>query len=696
MNQIDHKNNRENTVAQLALKALPVFLAFFASGNASAQADNAGKELEPVVVRAVQDPPLDGSAPSAIGAVAEIDFEQRLGASVQRIDEALIEDGYGAWDSSNSLGMATGLNVRGFTINNQGVSSLQVGRNFLNGHADLVWRFARDAATVSRIELISGNDATLVGSGSPGATLQYLSKTPKGQEFSTINTSLGSHGTKRVVGDFERHFGPIQSRVVVALQRDAKSVEGVEDERNVALLSNKLPWRGGSLRYDFEFHNLRQPFSFGSIYANGRFWLDQSYVDSRASANRNYRRHALYLEQMLDSETKLTAHWQQGKSHRDELLLGPFSVLSADVLRGYYRLIDEDNVQNDIGLRIDGKLIAFNTTHQWAAVLQRMSLNRSFSGPQSIDGFRLDIENPVFPADLSHLVLSPRYAFEHYSERGIGFADTIRSDGAPGWELRVGARRSQFDLDSSTTLNTPLKRSVEAGHTSTSVAVSKQLNKENRIWLSRTGSFLPNRGKFSSGEFLPPSESHQTELGWAMATAGAQVSLALFGLTQSNLPARDPADSDALILVGGNRSEGAEVRLKATALGVTWQANVTSLHARLQNPTSANQGRYLAGVADMYGSIKASKSLRLANAAFEVWARVQGASSLPGDNIASFRAPGYGVLDIGLQSKLRGPMQWGAQVGNLHNRSYVRAMTGADNVWQGPKRNISVWMEWSM
>jgi hypothetical protein len=53
-------------------------------------------------------------------------------------------------------------------------------------------------------------------------------------------------------------------------------------------------------------------------------------------------------------------------------------------------------------------------------------------------------------------------------------------------------------------------------------------------------------------------------------------------------------------------------------------------------------------------------------------------------------------LDIGLQSKLAGHMQWGVQVGNLLNRSYVRAMTGADNVWQGPKRNIRLWTEWSM
>lgn len=663
---------------------------------ATAQAMSADKELGPVLIKAFQNPPVDDSAPSAIGAAAHINLDLRPGAAAQRVDELLIEEGYAAWDASNSLGISTGLNVRGFTINNQGVSTLQVGRNFLNGHADLVWRFARDASTVSRIELISGNDATLQGSGNPGATLQYVSKTPEGQEFAKISSSLGSNGLKRVVGDVERHFGPIQSRLTVAMQRDAKTVEGAKDERDVLLLSNKLPWSTGSLRYDYEYTSLRLPYLFGTAYTDGRFLLDQSYLDPRASASRTYRRHALYLEQAINEETKLTAYWQQGKSHRDELLLGFYDVLSANKLNGYYRLINEDNQQNDVGLRVDGKFALANTTHQWAGVLQRMSLGRSFAGPQNIAGFTLDIDNPVFPRDLRNLALSSRYAFEHYSERGLGFADTVRSDAAPGWELRVGARRSQFDLDSTTTLNAPLKRGVESGYTSTAVAVSKQLNEQQRVWLSRTGSFLPNRGKFSNGDFLPSSESHQTELGWALTNADSQVSVALFSLKQSNLPSKDPADPDALILIGGNKSEGAEVRFKTTALGMTWQTNVTALHARLQNPTSVAQGTYLTGVADMYGSMKVSKKLPMANLPIEVWARVQAASSLPGDDKASFRAPGYGLLDIGLQSKLTGSLQWGVQVSNVTNRSYVRAMTSADNVWQGPKRNVSVWLDWTI
>jgi hypothetical protein len=35
-------------------------------------------------------------------------------------------------------------------------------------------------------------------------------------------------------------------------------------------------------------------------------------------------------------------------------------------------------------------------------------------------------------------------------------------------------------------------------------------------------------------------------------------------------------------------------------------------------------------------------------------------------------------------------------VQNLADRRYVRALTGADNVWQGPRRSVQVWVESSL
>ena len=666
-------------------------------------ADSAAS-LPSITVRSSAAQAVEGAAPSGIRPQAVIDFESMPGAANLRVDQLLVQLGLAAWDAGNSLGLSSGLNVRGFASSSQGSSSLQVGRNFLNGHADLVWRFARDPATVSRLEFISGNDATLLGSGNPAASLQYVSKAPEGAEFFKTSGALSNNGLKRLVGDTERHWGPVQTRLVLALQRDAKTVEGASDGRDVLLLSNKLPWATGSVRYDFEYDRYTLPFPFGTAYlasatGGGRFLLDQSFVDPRASAVRTYQRHAFYLNQAVGTNTKLSAHWQRASSHRDELLLGFYDPITTGVnankLRGYYRTIDEDNQQSDGGVRLDGKFELGPVSHQWAAVGQQLALARRFAGPQNIGGFTLDPNNPVFPANLSLLPLSQRFAFEHYRERGLGLANTLRSYGLPGWELRLGARRTQFAIDGSTALGTPEKRTAQASHTSTSVGLAKQINPEQRVWASRTGAFLPNRGKFANGSYLPPSQSHQIEMGWALTTAASQVSVAAFRLNQSNLPAKDPNDPDALILIGNNQSQGLELRAKTNALGFDWQATATVLSARVKNPTSSAQGPYLTGTPDFYGSLRADKSFALASQPLQGWVRLQGAGSRPGDDKASFRAPGYGVVSVGVQTKGAGPFNWGAQIDNIANRSYVRALTGADNVWQGPKRGVSVWLDWT-
>ncbi len=212
-----------------------------------------------------------------------------------------------------------------------------------------------------------------------------------------------------------------------------------------------------------------------------------------------------------------------------------------------------------------------------------------------------------------------------------------------------------------------------------------------RLWLSRSDSFLPNRGRFTGGAFLPPSVSSQWELGWQYQRDKQNFSLALFDLHQSNLPAKDPTDPDALVLIGSNRSKGWEAKADVATGPVRWQAALTRLHARVQDRTSPTQGGFLTGTPDGYGSLRASLPVATS---LHTWARLQAATSRPGDDKASFRAPGYGVLSAGLESTpSQQGLRWGASVHNLADRRYVRALTGADNVWQGPRRSVQVWVE---
>ena len=628
------------------------------------------------------------AAPSAMGPISTIDLK-RAPPDFRQMDQALVDTGFAFMNASNSLGLASGISVRGFSVTNQGSASLQVGRNFLNDHADFVWRFSRDPVTLSQVQLISGSDATLLGAGSPAASILYTSKVPEGVESRRLGLTLGSNGLKRLTGDAEWHWGPVQTRAVFAIQRDDKGVEGVADERNVLLVSNKVAFGKGAARLDLEYHQSTLPFPFGTAYACGKFWYDQPYVDARAQANRQYSRHALYLEHPIGESAQASAYWQQGKSSRDEQLVGFFDPLNATQLRGYFRTIDEKNHQSEVGIKLAGKLRSGAVTHNWAATAQYLGLSRDFAGPQSIGGFTLDLTNPVFPADLSALTLAPRYAFERYVERGLALADTARWD---GWEGRIGIRRSSYQLDASTSLGKPPDAVSTAEHTSTSFGLAKQITDTQRVWMSNATSFLPNRGRFSGGAFLPPSESSQWELGWQLQTGRNNVSLAAFDLRQSNLPAKDPSDPDALVLIGSNRSQGVEVKADFYTGALHWQAAATQMNARVEDRVSATQGGYLVGTPDAYGSLRVSTPLP---GGLQAWASVQGAGSRPGDDKNSFSAPGYGVVSLGLQSNLSDgkSLRWGASVQNLADISYVRALTGADNVWQGPRRTLQVWVD---
>ena len=645
------------------------------------------------------------SSPAAIGKVFEIKLDSNSAGA--RLEDALVEAGLAYWDASNSLGLSSGVGFRGFALSNQANSQLQGSRAYLNGHPDISWRFTRNPATVARVQVLQGNDATLLGAGSPGGVVQYISKSPVGAESlrlqasgAAVNSSTGFN----LALDGEKHFGILQVRTVLAAQNGERTVEGVLDNRNAALLATKLPWATGEARFDIEYHGNALPFPFGTAYTGGKFWLDQPLVDPRASAQRHYRRQALYVRQELTSTTTLNAHWQRVRSNRDETLLGFFDPVSATKLRGYYRLVKEENAQLDMGIKLDGshsfgaQSAAEKTSelaHLWTVAYSENLQRRAFSGPQNIGGFSLNPANPIFPVNLATLVLSPRFSYETYREKGLGASSVWQLQDV---ELRLGLRRSQVAIDSATSPTLPQLKVSDSAQNTFSVGLGYALPGNQRVWLSHAESFQPNRGRLSGGAYLPPSLGRQRELGWEHTWASAlsgKASLQAYDIVQSNLPRRDPADPDAFILIGAVRSTGLSAALDLQYDHLTFKSALTQQNARILNVTAA-QGDQLVGVPAKFGSASVS-----AKTASGVWAlQAQGASSLAGDAKESFRAPGYVVYGARWQAPQTAnaakPLQWGIRLDNLLDKSYVRALTGADNVWQGQRRKLTIWADFAL
>ena len=649
------------------------------------------------------------ASPAAIGKVFEIKLDGSSAGA--RLEDALVESGLAHWDASNSLGLSSGVGFRGFALSNQSNSQLQGSRAYLNGHPDVAWRFVLDPVTVARVQVLQGNDATLLGAGSPGGVVQYLSKSPVGTESLRLEspaTAVNSSTGLRFVLDGEKHLSILQVRTVLAAQQGERTLEGVLNNRNAALLATKLPWATGQARLDIEYHGNALPFPFGTAYTGGKFWLDQPFVDQRASAQRHYRRQALYVQQDLSNTIKLNAYWQRVRSNRDETLLGFFDPLNATTLRGYYRLVKEDNAQTDMGIKVDGiqSFGALSPTdkmpllsHQWTVAYSENLQRRAFIGPQNIGGFTLDVVNPQYPANLATLALSPRFSYETYREKGLGVSSVWQLQDV---ELRIGLRRSAVQIDSAASPSLPQLRVSDATQNTTSVGLGYALPGNQRVWLSYAESFQPNRGKLSVGAYLPASLGQQRELGWERAWAAnkldlsenanqnGKVSLQMFDIMQSNLPRRDPLDPDAFVLIGAVRSTGLTAALDLNYGQLAFKSAVTQQNARILNVTAA-QGNQLTGVPALFGSASVS-----AKTATGVWAlQAQGAGKLAGDAKESFSAPGYVVYGARWQAPTSvnpaKSTQWGIRLDNLLDKSYVRALTGADNVWQGQRHKLTVW-----
>lgn len=609
----------------------------------------------------------------------------------QKLDAILVNEGAVYWSAANSLGISDGLGQRGFVSSNQGNSQLQASRNYLNGHADLAWRFSRHPATLERVTLAPGHDAVLLGAGTPGGALLQDSKTSTGTEHTRVTLGAQSLGGRSAMVDLDRECGALGLRSVVAVDDGARSAEGVTSQRNAALVSGTLALPVGKLRLDVEYHGNATPYPFGTVYAGNQFWWDAPLVDTRSSASRHYRRHALYYEHQWSPGLALRAYAQAANSQRDEVLLGFWEPTSANTVSGYYRVLDERNTQNDVGVELHGQHSWSEALHRWTLALQSHAQDRVFYGPQNIAGFSLNLDAPVFPSNLDALSMSKRFTTEAYEERGVAAVSAWEWG---DWQGRLGARRSAYGIDSATSsVAWPVRKRVgEAGVTNASGALGWNASPQQHVWLGTAQSFLPNRGTLSGGEYLPPSNGQQWEAGWRWKRNGESaspdtVALQAFWLRQTNVPAKDPADPTAFVLRGTTASRG--VVLSARTHWGAWNAHgaLTAQTARIETPTGSGTGRYLVDTPDHFGAFTVSRPLA---AGVLAWA-VQASGRRPMDSTGSAWTPEYAVHNFEYRQKHpESHGQWVLRLQNAADLRYARAATGIDNVWQGDRRKLEV------
>lgn len=646
-------------------------------------------ELEAVLVTAARPvptrvvgmlgPPVpEMELPATVSVVTERDIRDR---QPERAEDALQQTGALLPGTLNG-GLSTALNARGFDL---------AGRLTYNGHPDIQRLFVRDLATVERIEVWKGHLSLLYGQGAPGATVGYVGKKPEGTGRRQVAASLGSFGQKRIEADIDsltENNAGFAYRVVFAGQEGGTFTDNVKNDRQT--LFGTFAWRygnGSALRLEAEEQRNQRPFSFGTVYAGGRFQYDRSYTGPQSHADRRYDRTGLYWDHHLDERWSLHGLVSKAQVRRDEQLVGFWTILNPTTLSGYYRKLSDDASQQNSRFELRGDLATGALRHQLSFGVERDTQRIDFSGPQNIGGFTLAIAAPRFDVALDTLTLKRRISREHHTETGAFVFDRVSI--GDRWHLLAGVRRSHLRID--TDNGTIAKTATDVGNTVRTWGLVNTPNDRLAFYLSRSESFEANRGLDRFGGFIPPKEGRQYETGVNVQDRDGnnRVHLAFFDIEQSNLTTTDPLDPTALIATGTVHSTGVDLQGRlALGGGLALTGQISAQQVRNVEKADPTMGNALPGIPRQFGALTLEKLIAGAPGT-KLWGTLAFVGRRQGDIGNTFTAPGYSRLDLGASIAWDKATSFILLLANSLDKRYVEAITNADNVYQGERRRLT-------
>ena len=586
-----------------------------------------------------------------------------------------------------NAGLASAVKLRGFAIT----------RLHHNGLPDVQRLFTRDLATVERIEVLSGPAGLFYGFASPGGVLNYVGKRPQFQPAMAAQLQADLQGPARVVLDLT---GPLRGpalayRLIAAAQDGNLPPAGLPQRSRTMLAALTSAYQAyASVTLEAEHMANSTPYQFGTVITGGggpapQVQYDKLYVlPGGAPALRTTQRFGLDWQQRLTNGVALSAQYGHTTVRRDESLVGFFALKSDTELSGYATTYQDAYRQHGFSLRAEADLALGPTQHHAAVGYQGYGQHFLFTGTQNIGGFVLNLANPDFSAvDTTALAMRARYSQEHQQESAWWASDRLRL--GERVHLTAGVRRLGYRIDadrSGAGLLTASSQQGLAHHLGLTLAPGEQLVAH----LAISTGIEPNRGTTHSGDYLPPQQQRQWELGlrWSPADR-VQVSATAYRVRLGHLPMTDPADRTALVSSGERQVQGLQASASGRWAGWAADGQLNLLQMRQIVKTSASLGDSFVGVAGRTAGLRLSHAgadalpwpSRLVLAGHAVGPRYADAAN-------TTRLPGYGVLHASADWALHASLTASLGVRNLFDRRYVEAVTALDDVYQGRRRQL--------
>jgi iron complex outermembrane receptor protein len=167
-------------------------------------------------------------------------------------------------DSYNTTGFIEGLSVRGFLLDQ--------GNNFMRNGLPVSNYAPIAMENKERIEVLKGVAGLQSGVSAPGGLVNFVTKTPQRDAFTTASMAADGHGGSKVHLDSNTAWGAVGMRVNLAaedMRTPFDRADGKREFASVALSTLAAP--GTKISADLEYHHKKQPSvpGLGLLDANG-------------------------------------------------------------------------------------------------------------------------------------------------------------------------------------------------------------------------------------------------------------------------------------------------------------------------------------------------------------------------------------------------------------------------------------------
>lgn len=584
----------------------------------------------------------------------------------------------GAQTISDALGYTAGVHAS-VAGNNPTDSTLMV-RGFqqtsTNAYTDglrnnQIGYYAPEPWGMERIEVLKGPASVLYGQGSPGGTVNFVSKRPTFVAHREVGFSTGSDNrlqTYTDVGDVLDEQNTLAYRFV-ALGRDAdNSIDGIKDDRvYVAPSFTWAPSEDTSLTLLASYQRNKNLFTSNMPYSlfdgsnpNGRVPRHRSLNEPGFDAEKSEQTSFGYEFSHVLNDTwtlRQNARYTHFTGYEHQLYRNS-AVIAGNTLNRYYQLRGYGNDNLAIDNQLLGKFDTGPLNHTLLGGVDYQHSRRTNS-VRTGDAPAINIYAP----DRSVVVDTSSYTSqfdtsEKSRQLGVYLQDQIKLG---NWVASLGGRYdwASQDTDSRT-------YSVASGLTTGGLSTLDAEDFTGRLglgylfdsgvfpYISYTESFVPTAGTDRSGSPFEPETARQYEVGvkYQPSDYDSYLTVAAFDLRRQNVLTTDVSAPSYSVQEGEVTSRGIEVEgvlkpLSGLNLIASWTLN--DVEVSQDNPNAAgtsNKGKTPVRTPKHLASLWSDYTVQgglLAGLGFGAGVRYTGSTF--GDAQNTFKVPDYTVVD---------------------------------------------------